>query len=94
MPDQRWNVSLTSDAVADKYKVSRGEAAQLRDALAMLYHGPAVPGCKPYADGLFPDTYEFVTNGYRIIYEVMNEQRTIRVIFFELEFRAAKSAVE
>ena len=83
MPEHRWVVRLTPDAVADKYKVSRGEAAQLSEALAVLYHGPAAPGHKPYADGLFANTFEFAYNGYRIIYEVLLEQRTIRVLYFE-----------
>ena len=83
MSDHRWVVRLTPDAVADKYKVSRGEAAQLSAALAVLYNGPAASGHKPYADGLFANTFEYVYNGYRIIYEVLLEQRTIRVLYFE-----------
>ena len=82
MPDPRWVVRLTPDAVADKYKVSRGEAAQLSEALAVLYHGPAGPGHKPYADGLFANTFEYAYNGYRIVYEVLLEQRTMRVLYF------------
>ena len=82
MPDPRWVVRLTPDAVADKYKVSRGEAAQLSEALAVLYHGPAAPGHKPYADGLFANTFEFAYNGYRIVYEVLLEQRTIQALYF------------
>ena len=83
MSDHRWVVRLTPDAVADKYKVSRGEAAQLSAALAVLYQSPAAPGHKPYADSLFANTYEYEYNAYRIIYEVLLEQRTIRVLYFE-----------
>ena len=82
MSDTRWGVRLTPDAVADKYKVSRGEAAQLSAALAVLYHGPAAPGHKPYANGLFANTFEYAYNGYRIVYDVLLEQRTIRVLYF------------
>jgi mRNA-degrading endonuclease RelE of RelBE toxin-antitoxin system len=83
MSEQKWTVKLTPDAVADKYKIARGEAAKLSEALALLYGGPQPSGCKPYGEGSLGHVFEYQRNGYRIIYEVLAEQLTIRVIFFE-----------
>jgi mRNA-degrading endonuclease RelE of RelBE toxin-antitoxin system len=83
MPEPRWTVKLTPDAVTDKYKVARGEAARLSEALALLYQGPHPAGFKPYGEGSMVNVYEYTRNGYRIIYEVLAEQLTMRVIFFE-----------
>jgi mRNA-degrading endonuclease RelE of RelBE toxin-antitoxin system len=82
MPKQRWSVKLTPDAVADKYKVARGEAARLSEALTVLYEGPHPAGFKPYGEDSLGYVYEYTRNGYRIIYEVIAEQLTIRVLFF------------
>jgi mRNA-degrading endonuclease RelE of RelBE toxin-antitoxin system len=83
MPERRWTVTLTPDAVTDKYKVARGEAARLSEALAVLYAGPRPPGVKPYGDGSLANVYEYTRNGYRIIFEVLAQPLTICVHFFE-----------
>lgn len=83
MPSQRWIVQLTPDAVADKYKVVRGEAARLSEALAMLYAGPHPTGYMPYGQEPFTNVFEYTRNGYRIIYEVLAAQSMMRVLFFE-----------
>jgi mRNA-degrading endonuclease RelE of RelBE toxin-antitoxin system len=85
MSPQRWSVVLTPEAVADKYKVPRGEAAHLSAALAELYNGPQPPGYRLYSDdNTMPTVFEFTRHGYRIVYEVIADRRTIRVLFFVL----------
>lgn len=85
MPPQRWSVVLTPEAVADKYKVPRGEAAQLSATLAELYNGPQPHGYRPYGeDNTMPTVFEFTRHGYRIVYEVIADRHTIRVLFFAL----------
>lgn len=83
MTNQHWVVTLTPDAVADKYKVARSEAARLTEALAVLYDGPHPTGFKPYGTDSLVNVFEYTDKGYRIIYEVLTEQSTMRVLFFE-----------
>ena len=83
MSRQRWTISFLPLAVRDKYHIPRGEAALFREAIAMLYDGPQIADAKPVAGIL--NTYEYSRNGYMISYEVLEEVRTIRVIYFERE---------
>ena len=78
-----WTVKITPAAAADRYKIVRGEAAVLGEVLALLYQSHP-PGGFPYADGSMDNTYEYTQSGYRAIYEALEEERVIRVLFFEL----------
>lgn len=81
MSNQQWNVSFSPVALKDKYKIPRGEAAMFRDAVAVLYAGPHPQGAEAVQDE--PNTFQYVRNGYLIAYEVMQEERTNRIVYFD-----------
>ena len=37
---KRWNIRLSTEVRADYSQIPRGEAANFRDAIAVLYEGP------------------------------------------------------
>ncbi|MEM7534139.1 MAG: hypothetical protein AAF639_18295 [Chloroflexota bacterium] len=75
----KWNIRFTPDALADKFKLPRGEAANFADAIAKLFVGPHPNG---YILEDAPDTYSYISHGYEVVYQVLTDIRTIRVVMF------------
>lgn len=80
MPE-RWAVSFDAAATLEKDKIPRGQVALFGEAVAVLFGGPEPERYQP-VEGL-PEVYEYTRSGYRILYEVLRDERRIRVLLFE-----------
>ena len=77
----RWTVRFAPEVQHEKYRIPRGEAAQFQDAIAILFDGPTPAGYEPLSG--HPSIFAYERNGYQIWYEVIEEARSIRVLYFE-----------
>ena len=77
----RWTVRFAPEVQHEKYGIPRGEAAQFQDAIAILFDGPTPAGYEPLSGHSSIFVYE--RNGYRIWYEVIEDAKSIRVLYFE-----------
>ena len=66
-----------------KYRIPRGEAANFADAVNVLHNGPEPEGYEVVVE--YMNVFRYSRNGYQIWYEVITEERSIRVIYFEPE---------
>jgi len=82
MVPEQWSVSFDAAANIEKYKIPRGQAATFAKVVSVLFNGPKPKGYKPVEDLL--EVYEYTQKGYRIVYEVLRDERRIRVMLFEL----------
>lgn len=81
MIKQQWDVRFSPVALQDKYKIPRGEAALFRDAVSVLFVGPHPAGAEAAPNAA--NAFQYWRNGYMIVYEVLQETRTNRIVYFD-----------
>lgn len=79
---EQWTLRFSRRANEDKYKIPRGEAAIFAEAVSILRNGPHLPDHQPVEAS--PNTYTYKQSGYLIAYEVLDSERSIRIVYFEL----------
>ena len=65
------------------YTLPRGQAALLSDALAVLRTHPTPEGCQPLIMDDLPNAYMVKLGEYLIGYQILEQQRVIRVFVVE-----------
>lgn len=78
-----WTLQLAQSVVRYMYTLPRGQAAVLSDALAVLRTNPTPEGCQPLIMDDLPNTYLVTIGEYRIGYQLLAQQRVIRVFVVE-----------
>jgi mRNA-degrading endonuclease RelE of RelBE toxin-antitoxin system len=78
-----WTLHLAQTVVRYMYTLPRGQAAMLSDALAVLRTTPTPEGCQPLSIDDLPNAYRVKLGEYRIGYQVLEQERVIRVFVVE-----------
>lgn len=77
-----WTIRFARRVNEDKYKIPRGEVAQFAEAVSILRRGPGIPDHQLVPNT--PNVYQYVRNGYLNAYEVLEAERAIRIVYFEI----------
>lgn len=78
----QWTLRFSRRANEDKYKIPRGDADIFAEAVAVLHDGPRLSEHELFKNR--PHTYFYVRNGYLIVYEVLETERAIRIVYFNI----------
>ena len=78
-----WTLHIVRAVARFIYTLPRGQATELRDALALLRINPLPEGARPLVIEELPDVYEAKMGRYRIEYQLIERDRILRVLFVE-----------
>ena len=78
-----WTLYLAHEVTRFSYTLPRGQAVELRDALAILRTNPKPEGAKPLVIEELPHVYAVKIGLYRIEYQIVEQGRIIRILFVE-----------
>lgn len=77
----RWTIRMHRAALAALYRIPRGEAATVTDSIRRLEYTPRPPAAERFPDRL--DTYSLEAAGHLIVYELLEAERIVHVIFID-----------
>ena len=78
-----WTLHIAHEVARFIYTLPRGQATELRDALAVLRNYPKPEGAKPLVVEEISNVYQVKIGLYRIEYQIASQERIIRVLFVE-----------
>lgn len=78
-----WTRYIAQSVARFIYTLPRGHATSLRDALSVLRTNPHPEGAKPLVVDELPNLYEVKLGLYRIEYQMLVQERVIRILFVE-----------
>jgi mRNA-degrading endonuclease RelE of RelBE toxin-antitoxin system len=76
-----WGIRYHRRATEAIYKIERGTAAIVTDAIRQLAKNPRPLDSQPQPDRA--DTYTIEPAGHLVIYELLNSERIVHVIFID-----------
>lgn len=78
-----WTLHLAPDVARYIYTLPRGQAVELRDALAALPTNPRPEDAQRLVIEELNHVYAVKLGLYRIEYQLIEEQHTVRVLYVE-----------
>jgi hypothetical protein len=77
----RWTPRYDVEAVRAIYTLPRGVAGEVTEAIRHLLVDPRPPESEPVSGR--DQTYQIYVQGHRVEYELLVEQRIIKILFIE-----------
>lgn len=78
-----WTIHIARDVARFIYTLPRGQATELRDALAKLRTNPQPEGAQRLVIEELSSVYTVKLGLYRIEYQMLEQDRIIRVLLVE-----------
>ncbi len=78
-----WALHISRSVTRFIYTLPRGQATALRDVLAVLRTSSHPEGATPLTVTELPNLFEATIGSFHIQYQVVAEQRVIRILFVE-----------
>lgn len=79
---QQWNLRYAPAATAGIRKIPRGPAAIVTESIRTLQRTPLPYVARPVPTGR-EDTYELLAEGYVVTYELVEQERLVRILAIE-----------
>ncbi len=74
----RWTIRIYKDALEAIYRLPRGEAVKVRDIIYNLSVNPSLDDAEPLTGQEL--VYRLKREGFELIFEVLDKERTIRIL--------------
>ncbi|MEM7126698.1 MAG: hypothetical protein AAF702_10255 [Chloroflexota bacterium] len=74
----RWTITVVPDARAEIYKVPRGKAADVTDAISALGKDPKPEGSEEIEEE--PNIYKIQVGEYTIEYELIEQDKEVKIL--------------
>jgi mRNA-degrading endonuclease RelE of RelBE toxin-antitoxin system len=75
----KWGTRYHPDAIAAIYRIERGTAALVTEAIRQLGRNPRPPDSQELSDRA--NTYSIEPAGHLVIYELLESERIVHVMF-------------
>lgn len=72
----RWTIAIKPDARADVYRIPRGEAATVTDAISTLADNPLPHG----NEEIKQNVYRIEVGDYTIVYQLFENERVVKIL--------------
>lgn len=82
MPEEQWAIHIHRTVVKVVYPLPKRWAVAILSAISALSENPVPSGARQIED--LDNTYELIVEGYRLVYQVQEEKKRIKIAMINL----------